>query len=311
MARRLAGAVGTLFTASALLFLAAEVLPGDAAAASLGGGADAGQIARMRAELGLDRPLVLRYLDWVGSALDGDLGTSTVSHRPVGELVTDPLLDTLLLVVLSVLVTVVVATSVGVLAGLRPGSALDRLLSAGAVALVSIPQFVTASVLVLVFASALGVLPAVSLVPLGGSPLDDPAALVLPVAALSLFSAAWASRMVRASVVEAGRSPHVESARLAGLPEHRVVFRHLLPTTIGPCLQAFAWLTGALVGGTAVVERVFNYPGLSAPLVSAVVNHDTAVLEGIGLLLSGAVVVSLLLADLLDLVADPHGSVAR
>ncbi|MFF6918549.1 ABC transporter permease subunit [Streptomyces sp. NPDC012466] len=304
--RRLCGALATLLAGSFVLFAAAEVLPGDAAAAALGGSASAADIARLHGELGLDRPLLVRYGDWIGAAVSGDLGHSLVDRRPVAEIIAGPLADTLLLAGVCALLTVVLALAIGLAAGLRPGGLLDRLLSGCAVALVSVPQFVTAGILTLVFSSWLGVLPAVSLVPFGEPLIAHPEALALPVAALTLFSAAWASRMVRAAVVDAAAAPHVEAARLAGLPPARVVLRHLLPTAAGPCAQVFGWLAGTLVGGTAVVEQVYNYPGLSRELVGAVQHHDAAVLEGIGLLMAAAVVGGLLLADLLAMAADPR-----
>ncbi|MFE1950781.1 ABC transporter permease [Streptomyces sp. NPDC059524] len=304
--RRLAGALATLLAGSFVLFAAAEVLPGDAAAAALGGSASPADVARLHAELGLDRPLPVRYADWIGSALTGDLGHSLVDRRPVSQIIAGPLADTLLLAGVCAALTVVLALAIGLAAGLRPGSLLDRILSGTSVALVSVPQFVTAGLLTLVFASWLGVLPAVSLVPFGEPLLAHPEALVLPVTALTLFSAAWAGRLVRAAVADAAATPHVEAARLAGLTPARVVLRHLLPTAAGPCAQVFGWLTGTLVGGTAVVEQVFNYPGLSNELVAAVEHHDAAVLEGIGLLMAAAVVTGLLLADLLTAAADPR-----
>ncbi|MEU3838566.1 ABC transporter permease [Streptomyces sp. NPDC028635] len=309
--RRLCGALATLLAASFVLFAAAEVLPGDAAEAALGGAATPADIARLHAELGLDRPLVVRYAAWVGGALSGDLGHSVIDRRPVTAIISGPLADTLLLTAVCAVLTVVLALTVGLAAGLRPGGLLDKLLSGTAVALVSVPQFVTAGLLSLVFAAWLGWLPAVSLVPFGEPLLAHPEVLVLPVTALTLFSASWASRMVRAAVVDAAAAPHVEAARLAGLSPARVVLRHLLPSAAAPCAQVFGWLTGALVGGTAVVEQVFNYPGLSHELVGAVHHHDAAVLEGIGLLMAAAVAGGLLLADLLAMALDPRLRTAR
>ncbi|MFB9449430.1 ABC transporter permease [Dactylosporangium vinaceum] len=304
--RRLATAAGTVGAASIVLFAGSQVLPGDAAGASLGVNVTADDLAAARTELGLDRPLPQQYADWLLGALHGDLGHSLVDRRPVWELVATPLRDTVLLVAVTTVLTVLLAAAIGVPAGLRPGSRLDRLLSALAVAVVSIPQFVTAGLLVLLFSTVLGVLPSVSLVPFGGTPLDRPEILILPVLSLTLFAAAWASRIVRAAVIDADAAPYVDAARLAGLPERRVVLRHLLPATVPACAQTFGWLIGALFGGTAVVERVFSYPGLSQTLVDAVRHHDTPVLEGVGLLLAVVIVGCLLLADLLATLAGPR-----
>ncbi|MCG8916176.1 ABC transporter permease [Actinokineospora sp. PR83] len=305
LARRLLAAAGTLLAVSIVLFAGSEVLPGDAAAASLGTNATAEQTAAVRAELGLDRPLAVRYAEWVGNAVRGDLGDSIVERAPVTEIVAIPLADTALLTILAALATIVLATAIGLAAGLRPGSRLDRVLSSGALVAVSVPQFVIAGLLVLLFSTVLGWFPAVSLIPAGGAPLDRPEILVLPVAALTIFAAAWASRLIRAIVIDADTAPNVEAARLAGLPESVVIRRHLLPATVGPAAQAFAWLASALFGGTAVVEQIFNYPGLSETLVSAVRHHDTPVLEGVGLLLAAIIIGSLVVADLVGLLANP------
>ncbi|SDD62291.1 ABC transporter permease [Actinokineospora iranica] len=303
--RRLLAAAGTLLAVSVVLFAGSEVLPGDAASASLGINATAEQTALVRAELGLDRPLAVRYLEWIGNAVQGDLGVSVLERAPVAEIVAIPLADTALLTLLAALATIVIATALGLAAGLRPGSRIDRLLSGGALVAVSIPQFVIAGLLVLLFSSVLGWLPAVSLVPAGGAPIDRPEILILPVASLTIFAAAWASRLIRAIVIDANTAPNVEAARLAGLPERQVIRRHLIPATIGPAAQAYAWLASALFGGTAVIEQIFNYPGLSETLVNAVRHHDTPVLEGVGLLLAGIIIGSLVIADLIGLLVNP------
>lgn len=306
LTRRMFAAAGTLLVVSMILFAGSEVTPGDAASASLGANATPDQVAALRAAWGLNRPLPQRYASWMDALLHGHLGTSLATGQPVATLIGRPLGYTAILVALCGVATVALSVATGVLAGLRPGSRLDRTLSGGALALVAVPQFVLAGLLVLLFAAALGWLPAVSLVPFGGTPLDQPSILVLPCLALTLPAAAWASRLVRATVVDANAAPHVEAARLAGLPERRVVFRHLLPTIVPPCAQLFGWLISALFGGTAVVEQVFGYPGLSGTLLDAVRNHDPVVLEGVGLLLAGLVVAAFLIADLVGVLADPR-----
>ncbi|MBW4720377.1 ABC transporter permease [Saccharothrix obliqua] len=310
LVRRVAATTATLLAVAVVLFAASEVLPGDAATSSLGLDATAEDVAARRVELGLDRPWPVRFADWLAGAVRLDLGTSVMSGEPVTRIIAEPLGATGLLVGVTAAVTVPLAVLVGLVSGLRRGGRADRALSAVSVVAVSVPQFVTAGLLVLLLADLVPVLPAISLPPLGGTPLDKPDVLVLPVLALTLFGAAWAGRIVRAAVIDADGLPHVEAARLAGLPERAVVWRHLLPATVPPCAHAFAWLLSGLFGGTAVVEIVFNYPGLSQTLVAAVRNHDTAVLEGVGLLLAAIIIVSFVLADLLVLLADPRLRVA-
>jgi peptide/nickel transport system permease protein len=302
---RLAAAAVTLVAVSMVLFAGASMVPGDAASASLGVSTTPEQIDALRAEWGLDRPLPVRYAEWMGAVLRGDLGTSLISHRPVTDLIAEPLWSTTLLVLIASAVTVPLAVLLGVLTGLRPGGRLDRLVSGVALTVVAIPSFVIAGLLVMVFSVTLGLLPAVSLPPLGGTPLDRPEILVLPAGSLVLFATAWASRIVRATVVDADLAPNAEAARLAGVPERTVVWRHVLPTTVPAIAPVFAWLVSALFGGTTVVEVVFNYPGLSTVLLTAVRNHDAAVLEGVGLLLAVVIVGSLIVADLLGFLANP------
>lgn len=306
LVRRVIAAAGTLLAVSLVLFAGSEVTPGDAASASLGANATPDQVAALRVAWGLNRPLPERYWDWITSLLHGDLGTSLATGRPVTSVLARPFAYSAILVVLAGVATIVLAVLVGVLAGLHPGGRADRVLSGGAVTLVAVPQFVTAGLLVLLFAAVLHLLPAVSLVPFGATPLEQPSILVLPALALVLPAAAWASRLVRATVIDANATPHAEAARLAGLPERIVLFRHILPGTVPPCAQMFGWLVGALFGGTAVIERVFSYPGLSGVLLDAVRHHDAPVLEGVGLLLASLVVGAFLGSDLVGVLADPR-----
>jgi peptide/nickel transport system permease protein len=309
--RRVLGAAATIVALSAILFACSEILPGDAATAALGSSATPEQVARYRADHDLDGSPFERYLEWIGGALEGDLGTSTATNRQVTDMLGAPMRDSLLLAAIAGLATIVLALVFGVAAGLRPGSRRDVALSSGAVVLVAIPQFVLAVMLIALFASFLHVLPAVSIAPAGGTPLDDPQILVLPALSLVLFGAAWATRLVRAAVVEANAAPDVEAARLAGLPERRVIVHHLLPGALGPCVQTFAWLTAFMLGGAAVVEQAFNYPGVSRLLVEAVRNHDTAVLEAIGLLFAVVVTIAFTVADLLVVACNPKLRTAR
>jgi len=297
---------GTILGVSALLFFGSNVAPGNAANAALGADATAAQVRLFDQQAGLDRPLLVQYFSWLGHAVHGDLGQSLVQAEPVTTVIRGPFGSTLVLVVIAGALTILGALAVGLVSALRPGR-VDTVLSVLAVTGVAIPQFVLAAISVLVFASWLHVLPAVSLVPFGGTPLTQPDILVLPVAVLAVFGIAWGSRLVRAVVLDANASPHVQASRLAGLPERTVIRRHLLPAIAGPVSQTLAWL----VGGTAVVERVFSYPGLSVPLINAVQTHDTPVVEGVGLLLAVVILLTLLAADVIGVLADPRMRAAR
>lgn len=304
--RLLGRLVVTLAAESALLFAAAYHLRGDAATAILGPNATPESVAVLRRELGLDDNIVVQYGRWIGNALRGDLGVSARSGQPVTRVIADPLTASLILAGVSGLLIAALALLIGTAAGTRPGSRLDHAVSALTVLIVSVPAFVTATLASVVFAGVLGWLPAASLVPVGGTPLDRPEILVLPALSLVLVGTAWAARLVRAAVADATVAPNVVAARLAGLPESRVLLRHLLPLAAAPCAQVLAWLSTLLIGGTVVVEQVFAYPGLGRVLVGAARDHDTAVLEGVGLIMVAAVTIAFAAADAVPLLTDPR-----
>lgn len=311
LAGRVLAALGTLLGVSVLLFAGCNLVPGDTAIGVLGPGVGAAQIQQFDHDAGLDRPIVAQYLSWLGHAVRGDLGQSWVQSEPVSSVIGSAFGATLALVAIAGGLTVLGSLAVGLYAGLRPGGAVDTVLTAASITAVSIPVFVLASLAVLVFATWLHWLPAVSLVPYGGTPFSQPDILVMPALVLASFGTAWAGRLIRASVLDASQSPHVEASRLAGLSEWSVVRRHLLPSVAGPVAQTLAWLVGALVGGTAVVERVFAYPGLSQLLISSVTRHDTPVVEGVGLMLAAIILAAMIVADLIGLLADPRVRTAR
>lgn len=300
VARRVAGAAVVLLAVSALLFAAVDLLPGDVATHVLGQSATPERVAALREQLDLGDPAPLRYLRWLGDLLTGDLGTTATSGRTVADVVGDRLANTALLGGLAFLAMAVTAVGLGTAAGRRAGSAADTALSAAAVVAVSLPEFVVAGLLVAGVALGLGWFPAVSLVPAGTTPLDRPEILVLPVLALAVVGGAFGARLVRAVVADAARSPHVEAARLAGLPERVVVRRHLLPPAAGPIAQVLAFMVPYLVGGTVVVERVFSYPGLGSLLVEQVRARDAPVVLAVGLVIAAAVVVAFAIADLVS-----------
>jgi peptide/nickel transport system permease protein len=209
------------------------------------------------------------------------------------------------LVGLAFLAIVLVSLTLGLIAGTRASTRADGVISVGGLFAVSLPEFILAGILIMVLASWLALVPSVSLVPAGGTPLSRPSILVLPVLTLTVAGSAYSVRLVRAAVLDANQLPHVEAARLCGLSPWRVAVRHLLPSALGPIAQVFAYLGGYLVGGTVVVEQVFNYPGLGQLLVESVNARDVTIVQGVGLLASAAVVGAFLVADLIGLAANP------
>lgn len=308
---RSAGALLVLFAVSVLVFAATEAAPGDAATARLGPQASSESVAQLRAQLGLDRPAPLRYLDWLGHAVRGDFGASYASGRPVGELIADRFGNSLVLGLAATAVLVPLAVGLGLWAGLRAGRRGDRIVSGTALGLAAVPEFVTGALLMAVFAAGLGWLPAVSLLGAGQGPLDEPSVLVLPVLTLVSVCLAQNLRLVRAGVAEAARSPAVEAARLNGVPEGRVALRYVLPAGLGPAVPVLARSTAYLLGGALVAESLFAYPGIAALLVDATAARDVPVVQAVALLGAAVAVTANLVADLAVPLLDPVQRWAR
>ncbi|MFY1632191.1 ABC transporter permease [Solwaraspora sp. WMMB335] len=305
VARRSAAAALVLAILSALIFTVTEVLPGDAVGAVAGADATVSEREQLRRELGLDAPAARRYVDWAAAAVRGDLGTGYVGRREVTEVLVDRLPNSLLLTSLAMALAVPLAVAVGLVAGMRAGRRADRLVSTATLVAVGIPEFLVAALLVAVFAAGLGLLPEVSLVPIGGRPWDEPRILVLPVAALSVAAIAAAARLLRASVADIAAAPYVEAARLRGVTGLRLAVRHVLPNAVGPAVQVTAVMFAGLVGGAVVVETLFNYPGIGYELQQAVANRDVPMVQGLALATCAIALAVLLLGDVAHLVLSP------
>ncbi|MFJ5306860.1 ABC transporter permease [Streptomyces sp. NPDC088350] len=280
----------------ALVFIGVELLPGDAAHATSERGETAADLARRRALLGLDRPVLERFWDWMSGLPTGDLGTSAHGER-VSDLVSTAFPNTLLLGGAALLLTAVLSLALGCWAALRPGGRLDRLVSVTSTAVFAVPEFVVAVVLVLVLSLWTGWLPAVTLTDADGTP-SSWTMLILPVLALTVPQTGWNTRIVRAALADEARAPHVETAVVDGLPPLRVLTRHVLPGALPTIATGLATSSGVLLGGAVVVETIFNYPGVGAVLASAVADRDTPVIAGVTALAGAVISCVLLLADL-------------
>ena len=304
--RRLGTSAVLLVLLSAFVYVGVALLPGDPVTARLGTQAPAADVAAARARLGLDRPLPARYADWSARLLRGDLGTSLVSGRPVRALLTERLGNSVLLAALTLALVVPLSLALGVWAGLHRDGRADRALLLGTVALVAVPEYIVAGLLVVVVAISLHLLPAVSLVPAGDSPVQHPDMLVLPVTSLLLLSLAYAVRVIRASTAAALRAPHVDSARLNGASDRLLLRRAVLPAVLPVAVQIWALLSVGLVGGAVLIERVYGYPGIGEELVSSVQTGDLPVAQALAMLLGGAMLVALLVADLAVVLLTPR-----
>ncbi len=285
--RRLALMAFTLLVVSIAIFAVTQLLPGDVAVSILGQQATPEDLATLRERLGLNQPAHVRYARWLGGILQGDWGRSLRLDVPVGPLILQRLERSLVLAGLAMLLGVPLSIALGVVAGVYRDRLPDHLASVTTLVAVSLPEFVTGAILIVVFASWLRLLPPSSLIEPGASPLQSLKYLVLPTVALTLVMLAHTARMTRASVGEARDSNYVRTAILKGLPWGQVIVRHVLRNALLPAITVVAMNVGWLIGGLIVVESVFGYPGLGRLLVDAIESRDVPLLQAITLLVAG------------------------
>jgi peptide/nickel transport system permease protein len=297
----------TVLVVSILVFLLTTAL-GDPAAAILG--PDARQpalLASTRAELGLDRSLAAQYADWLTGVLRGDLGTSYASGESVGGELAGRIVNSLVLMSCAVALAVPVSIVVGAYAALRRDRAFDTATNYVSLLLAGIPEFVLATILVVLFATGVvRILPAVSSVRGGTQPWEDIPGMVLPAVTLALVAVPYVLRSTRASMVEVLDSPYVRSAQLNGASPRLILWRHALPNAVGPTIQVLALSLGYLAGGAVVVEKVFNYPGIGSALVDAIAAHDVPMVQFIAVFITAVYVAVNTLADIVTVLVTPR-----
>lgn len=306
IAVRVAVAAVTLTVLSIVVFWATEVLPGDAVGTISGPDATDAEREAVRISLGLDRPPSERYLEWAGGVLRGDFGTSMVSTRDVGEVVVDRAGASLAVLLPAAALILLLAGGLGVWAGLRAGSRLDRVLSGATLGLIGTPDFLIATLLLLLFTLWLPVLPAVAIVPLGESLWGHPDLIVLPALALALGGFGSTMRLLRACVTQSASLPYAEFARLNGVRGPRYVWS-IVSNAAGPAVQAFTIMIAGLLGGGIVVETLFNVPGLGYELTRAVGTRDVPLIQGLSLVLGAFTLLVLLAGDVLARLLTPEG----
>ena len=294
-------AVVALFVFS-LLYLA----PGDPAAIIAGDQASVEDIARIRASLGLDRPFLVRFGEWLWHVLHGDLGTSIFANLPVSHMIGQRVEPTLSLMVLTLSFAIVVAVPLGVLAAARAGSWIDRLVMLCAVVGFSVPVFVLGYLLAWVFALQLDWLPVQGYTPLAQGVLPWLRSLVLPVLALGAIYIALIARITRAAMLEVLGQDYVRTARAKGLGVGPILFVHALKNAAVPIVTVIGLGVALLIGGAVVTESVFAIPGIGRLVVDAILRRDYPVIQGVTLLFSFVYVLVNLAVDLLYTVLDPR-----
>ena len=305
--RRLLLGVLTLFVVSVIIFAATQALPGDAARSILGRGATPESLENLREQLGLNEPAPQQYLDWIGGFLTGDLGTSLAATIPVTELLGDRILYSAFLMLLAAVISIPLGIVIGAVSARRRDSAFDHTMSMTTLGLAALPEFVVGLTLVVLFStSVFQWLPGVVVTEPGVGPWHYPKELILPTATLVIAVVPYTARIMRASMVEILESDYVEMARLKGMPERLVLWRHAVPNGLAPTFQVAALNLAYLAGGIVVVETVFNYPGIGLALVEAVQSRDMPVVQALALLIAGLYVVLNMLADIATIMVSPR-----
>jgi peptide/nickel transport system permease protein len=309
IARRVAVAVGLVWFVATAVFLAIHLVPGDPAEMLLSQGGvapDPAAVAELREKLGLGEPLLRQYITYLAGLLRGNLGTSLIDDHSVAAEIALRLPRTLELIAAAALLALLVGLPAGTLAALRASSLGDRLLSALAGIGISIPVFVVGTLAILLFAQKLRWVPAGGYIPFARDPFQHLLVLAMPAATIAVGLAAVVFRMTRSAVLETLGRDHVRAARARGIAPGTIVMRHVVRNSLTPIVTVVALHLGTLLGGTVLVEYVFNWPGLSGYLVRAVELRDYTEVTGIVLTISVLFVLLNLLVDLLYAVRDPR-----
>ncbi len=304
--KRLAAGIFILFGVSVLITIGIEGLSGDVCQAVLGQAAEPATVHACRVELGLTRPVHIRYVEWLINVMQGDFGTSLANRRDVLDQLTTRLFNTLYLAGTTALFAVPIGILLGVIAALYRNSFIDHFISTTTLSTISSPEFFVGYVLMAIFAVNLGWLPAISNITDTMGFWERLNASALPVITLMLVTVAHMMRMTRASIVNLLASPYIEMAKLKGLKPGRIIVKHALPNAWSPIIQVVVLNLAYMIVGVVVIEVVFVYPGLGALIVDAVLNRDLPVIQGTAMIFAAAYVLLFLLADILSMLANPR-----
>jgi peptide/nickel transport system permease protein len=304
--RRLGFLVLTVLLSSVLVFAATHVLPGDVATMVLGREASAQAKDNLRRELGLDKPLVTQYGAWLNDMVHGDWGTSISTGQDVRTVTLERLRNSAMLAFVAFLMYVPLGIFLGVIAAWRRNSSVDHVLSAGSLAFIGLPEFVTAVLLIAIFSRWLGWLPSSSAIPPGTGFFAALPSLILPAMTVSLASLAYVLRMTRAGTIEVLQTDYVRTARLKGLPVLTVAFRHVLRNSLLPTITVVAAGVGWLMGGLIVTESVFGYPGLGRLVLFAVQRRDIPLIQATTMVIVIIFAMANLVADIVYALLNPR-----
>lgn len=306
-ARRLLSGLVTIWVVTTLIFLVTEILPGDVAEAVLGKDASPESVAAMRERLQLDRPIVVRYAEWLGNSLRGDLGTSLApGELPVATVIGDHFRNSLWLASLAASLSVPLSLLLGFFCAAHAGSPADRGVATVAICAISVPEFFIGVVLVYVFAVQLHWFPALASVRSDQSTSAFLKSIMLPAVTLALSLTPHLVRLIRNTLLNVLSFPFIEMAVLMGVPRYRIILSHALPNALGPIITIVALVLAWLVSGVVVIETVFAYPGLGRLMVDAVAIRDMPVIQACALIFSVTYIGVNILADVLAILSNPR-----
>ena len=296
----------TLLVISVLIFVGLQMLPGDLAEEVLGQSATKETVEAFRKELKLDLPPHVRYFSWLGGFLRGDFGNSLANNRPIAEMISWRLANTLFLALSAAVVAVPVSIFLGILAALYKNSLFDRIISIATLSTISFPEYFVAYILIALLSVQLVIFPSIANINDQMSLLEKLYAIVLPCLTLSMVVVAHMMRQTRAAIINILSSPFIEMARLKGLKRLRVIVFHAFPNALSPVINVVALNLAYLVVGVVLVEVVFVYPGLGQLLVDSVAKRDIPVVQACGLIFASTYILLNLLADVLSIISNPR-----
>jgi len=303
---RIVGLIAVMFIVATIVFVIIRVTPGDPAAVMLGPEASQQDIAALRTQLGLDRPLPLQYVTWLGQLARGDLGQSIFLNKPVLSALADRAEPTFWLTLMSLLIATAIAVPVGILSAIKRGTVLDQSVLSFSMFTSSVPSFWLGLLLMQVFAVKLGWLPVSGYGGPDASIGTRLSHLILPAVVLGVVNSALITRFIRASMLDVLRDDYVRTARAKGLTETRVILKHAVRNALIPILTVIGLTTALLISGAVVTETVFGLPGVGSLVVSAVLRRDYPVIQGALLVIAAIYVLINLFIDLMYMVVDPR-----
>ncbi|GAA3056706.1 ABC transporter permease [Rhizobium viscosum] len=306
LSRRLAGLVITLLVVSLVIFAVMDLLPGDPASIMLGTSASPETLAALRRDLGLDQPLLIRYGQWLAGVFSGNLGQSYTYGVPVAGLIIERLAVTLPLALIAIMLSVLIALPLGVLAAARRGGIMDAIATVFSQVSIAVPAFWVALLLIILFSTTLGLMPAGGFPGWGTGFLPALQALIMPAVALALPQAGVLTRVTRSAVLDTMHEDFARTAVAKGLSRSAVLWRHIVPNALVPILTILGLQFTFLVAGAVLVENVFNLPGLGRLAFQALSQRDIIVMQDVVLFFAGLVIVMNFIVDLSYLAIDPR-----